>query len=206
VIREFGLAPATVGVRLDSGNLPILATRARRLLDEAGMADAVIVASGGLDEFAIADLVTAAAPIDVYGVGTKMGVSWDAPSLDSAYKLVEYAGRPLMKLSAGKATSPGAKQVFRGASGVPDLLGLRDETAPSGRRPLLVPVLTDGVRTGNPALTPSETFEHDRAWLPAAARRVRAPEPLTAGPTPALRRLTDTVSAGLTPAPARACR
>lgn len=198
VARELGLASSTIGVRLDSGNLPVLATRARRMLDDAGMPGAIIVASGGLDEFAIADLAMAAAPIDVYGVGTKMGVSWDAPSLDSAYKLVAYAGRPVMKLSAGKATYPGAKQVFRGGSGVPDLLGLRDEPVPSGRRPLLVRVMADGVRTGQSTLTPRETYDHELAWLPASARRLRGPEPLAASPTPALRRLTDTVAAGLT--------
>ena len=68
-------------------------------------------------------------PIDAYGVGTKMGVSADAPFLDSAYKLVTYAGRPVMKLSPGKATAPGAKQVYRGPDG--DVVALRDE--PRGR-------------------------------------------------------------------------
>src|SRR5271169_1000902 len=72
----------------------------------AGLPGARIFASGGLDEYAIAGLVAQQAPIDAYGVGTKMGVSADAPFLDSAYKLVTYAGRPVMKLSSGKAPRP----------------------------------------------------------------------------------------------------
>lgn len=84
-----------------------------------------IFASGSLDECAIAELRGGGAPIDAYGVGTKMGVSADAPYLDSAYKLVQFGGRPVMKLSKGKATLPGAKQVHRGNSG--DIIALRDE-------------------------------------------------------------------------------
>ena len=103
--------PGPVGVRLDSGDLAALARMARAMLDEAGLADARIFASGGLDEYAIAGLAAAGAPIDAYGVGTKMGVSADAPYLDSAYKLAAYDGRPVMKLSAGKTSPPGAKQV-----------------------------------------------------------------------------------------------
>ena len=125
VIRELGLAGG-LGVRLDSGDLGELAVRTRRLLDEAGLPDARIVASGGLDEYAIAELVGHGAPIDIYGVGTKMGVSADAPYLDTAYKLVRYGERPVAKLSPGKPSLPGAKQVFRGRATDGDLLGLRD--------------------------------------------------------------------------------
>src|SRR6266545_2299217 len=124
VIRELGLAGG-LGVRLDSGDLGELAVRTRRLLDEAGLPDARIVASGGLDEYAIAELVGHGAPIDIYGVGTKMGVSADAPYLDTAYKLVRYGERPVAKLSPGKPSLPGAKQVFRGRATDGDLLGLR---------------------------------------------------------------------------------
>ena len=133
-----------VGVRLDSGDLAAQALRARRLLDQAGLTRARIVASGGLDEYRIAELTAAGAPVDAYGVGTKMGVSADAPYLDSAYKLVECNGRPVMKLSAGKVTLPGAKQVHRGAAG--DIIALRHEPAPPGSWPLLVPVMQDGRR------------------------------------------------------------
>ena len=78
-------------------------------------------------------LVAQGAPIDVAGVGTRMGVSADAPSLDSAYKLVEYAGRPVRKLSPGKATLPGRKQVWRRTPIGVDVLGLRDEPHDRGR-------------------------------------------------------------------------
>ena len=106
-----------VGVRLDSGDLAALARTARCMLDDAGLPGARIFASGGLDEYAIADLVAGGAPVDAYGVGTKMGVSADAPCLDSAYKLVAYACLPVMKLSPGKVSQPGAKQVYRGPGG-----------------------------------------------------------------------------------------
>ena len=110
-----------------------MARSARRLLDDAGLPGARIFASGGLDEYAIAGLVAQQAPIDAYGVGTKMGVSADAPFLDSAYKLVTYAGRPVMKLSPGKATAPGAKQVYRGPDG--DVITLRENPRGLARNP-----------------------------------------------------------------------
>ncbi|MGW5672019.1 nicotinate phosphoribosyltransferase, partial [Micromonospora sp. NPDC003776] len=146
VIGELGLT-GPVAVRLDSGDLTELARQARAILDEAGLRQARIVASGSLDEDVIAELVARGAPIDAYGVGTRMGVSYDAPSLDSAYKLVAYGDRPVLKRSPGKATLPGPKQVFRdpgGAGG--DIVGLRDEPPPAGREPLLVPVMREGRR------------------------------------------------------------
>lgn len=101
-------------IRLDSGDLDSLSRQARALLDEAGLTHVRIVASGGLDESRIDRLTAAGAPIDVFGVGTEMAVSGDAPSLDIAYKLVEFEGRGRMKLSPGKRNLPGRKQVFRG--------------------------------------------------------------------------------------------
>ena len=101
------------GVRLDSGDLEALSRAARGMLDEAGLGRLKIVASGGLNERRAEALVKAGAPIDVFGVGTEMSVSSDAPALDIAYKLPEYAGRGRMKLSARKGTLPGRKQVFR---------------------------------------------------------------------------------------------
>jgi nicotinate phosphoribosyltransferase len=101
--------PSPIGIRLDSGDLCSGAKNARRLLDAAGLSGGRIVAGGGLDEYVISDLVAAGAPIDAYGVETKLGVSADAPALDSAYKLVSYGARPVMKLSPGKATLPGPK-------------------------------------------------------------------------------------------------
>src|SRR6516162_8805652 len=90
-----------------------LSRKARAILDEAGLPEVQIFASGGLDEFEVDEFVRAAAPIDAFGVGTKVGVSADAPWTDCAYKLVEYAGRPVLKLSTKKQTLPGPKQVYR---------------------------------------------------------------------------------------------
>ena len=174
VARQLQL-PGPVGVRLDSGDLGALAVAARRLLDNAGLRDARIVASGGLDEYAIAGLVARGAPIDAYGVGTKMGTSADAPYLDSAYKLTEFGGRPVMKLSEGKATIPGAKQVHRGPDG--DILGLRDEPPPAGHQPLLIPVMRHGRRLAppEPLTTARRRCADSLAWLPPAARALRSP-------------------------------
>ena len=138
--------PGPVGVRLDSGDLAELARLARTLLDEAGLRDARIFASGGLDEYAIARLAASGAPIDAYGVGTKMGVSADAPYLDSAYKLVAYASRPVIKRLRGRQCA-GAKQVYSSADG--DVLALRDEPAPPGHGALLLPVMRDGRPLGD---------------------------------------------------------
>jgi nicotinate phosphoribosyltransferase len=118
-----------IGVRLDSGDLAELARRARQILDDAGLGRASIVASGGPDEYSIDELVAADAPIDAFAVRTKVGAAADAPYLDAAYKLVDYAGRPVMKLSAEKATLPSAKQVFRGP-GCTDVVSLRGEQPP----------------------------------------------------------------------------
>lgn len=101
------------GVRLDSGDLGEHARRVRRILDEGGLPSATIFASGNLDEFKLRDLLASGAPIDGFGIGTRLDVSADAPYLDCAYKLQEYAGRPRRKRSEGKATWPGRKQIYR---------------------------------------------------------------------------------------------
>ena len=136
-LKEKGLSVR--GVRLDSGDVIELSRKVRRVLDEAGLSEVKIFVSGGLDERKIAEIVSSGAPVDAFGVGTKMGVSADAPYLDLAYKLVEYDGRPRMKLSEGKITYPGRKQVFRryDDSGLmeEDLLALREEDLPG--EPLL---------------------------------------------------------------------
>ncbi|WP_446215078.1 nicotinate phosphoribosyltransferase [Micromonospora sp. IBHARD004] len=200
VITELGVT-GPLGVRLDSGDLADLAEQTRAILDGAGLTQAKIVASGSLDEDVIAALVAQGAPIDAYGVGTRMGVSFDAPSLDSAYKLVAFGDRPVLKLSPGKATLPGPKQVFRdptGASG--DVVGLRDEPPPAGREPLLVPVMRGGrrVEAADPAgevQAARRRFDADLAWLPEAARRLADPTPLTATVSPGLTELRDRVTA-----------
>ncbi len=177
VIKDLGL-PATSGVRLDSGDLDSLARWARRLLDEADLPQARIFASGSLDEYRIEELVRARAPIDAYGVGTKMGVSADAPYLDSAYKLVEYDGEPVLKLSPGKVTAPGRKQVFR-RPGLDDVVGLRDEPVPEGAVPVLERVMAGGrrLRAREPLAAARERFEVDLAELPEAALRLADPVP-----------------------------
>jgi nicotinate phosphoribosyltransferase len=109
-------APAELTIsalRLDSGDLAALARESRRMLDAAGLRQIRIFVSSGLDEHAIAALLDSGAPIDGFGVGTRMGVSDDAPVLDIVYKLSEYAGRGRTKLSLHKPILPGRKQVFR---------------------------------------------------------------------------------------------
>jgi nicotinate phosphoribosyltransferase len=136
------------GVRLDSGDLAEHARRVRAILDRGGLRDTTIFASGNLDEHALAALVAAGAPIDGFGVGTRITTSADAPYLDCAYKLEEYAGRPRRKRSEGKATWPGRKQVWRrrDANGrmQEDVVTLADD--PPAGEPLLVPAMRDGVR------------------------------------------------------------
>lgn len=191
--------PGPVGVRLDSGDLGTLAHAARGLLDEAGLSGARIFASGGLDEYAIADLVARGAPIDAYGVGTKMGTSADAPYLDTAYKLTEFGGRPVMKLSQGKATLPGAKQVHRGPDS--DLIALRDEPPPPGHQPLLAPVMRHGARlhAAESLATARQRCADALAWLPGPARQLRSPAPVPIAITPALSALRQHLADQLRP-------
>jgi len=118
------------GVRLDSGDILKLSKEARKLLDEAGFKDAKIFVSGGINEYRIKELLDNGTPIDAWGVGTELVVSADVPYLDCAYKLVEYNGKPKMKLSTKKLTYPSKKQVFRVyKNGLihKDMLGLYDE-------------------------------------------------------------------------------
>jgi nicotinate phosphoribosyltransferase len=139
------------GVRLDSGDIAGLSKKVRRVLRQAGLAQASIFASGGFDEYKIREVLRRGGDIDSFGVGTKMGVSSDAPYLDMAYKMVEYAGRPVLKLSPGKETLVGKKQVFRffSPSGKmrKDVIGLRDGSFPGGE-PLLRQVMRSGKIVG----------------------------------------------------------
>ena len=140
------------GIRLDSGDLAALAKRARSILDEAGLREVTIFASGNLDEYRLRELMTAHAPIDGFGVGTSLVTSSDAPFLDAVYKLQEYAGRPRRKRSSGKATWPGRKQVYRqlDAQGRFDHDVVSLESDPQAGTPLLVPVMKAGKRTAAP--------------------------------------------------------
>jgi len=163
-------------VRLDSGDLAELARRTRAMLDEAGLGHIRIVASGGLDEYKVAALREAGAPIDAFGVGTKMVVAADAPHVDFAYKLVEYAGEPRTKLSTKKVLYPGRKQVFRRmAHGkfAGDTVGRDDESLDG--QPLLEPVMRDGWRLPAGNISLADAREHAREQLdrlPEALRRL----------------------------------
>jgi nicotinate phosphoribosyltransferase len=145
---ELGSDFRITGVRLDSGDLHALARESRRMLDEAGLTRVKIFASGNIDEYRIEEFANAGAPIDGFGVGTLMGTSADAPFLDAAYKLVEYAGKPRTKLSPNKVLLPGRKQFFRQfENGVAtgDVIGLFGEALHG--RALLEPVMVSGRRT-----------------------------------------------------------
>ena len=134
-------------IRLDSGDLKAMAGEARRILDAAGLHEVQIIVSSGLDEHRIADLVNDGAPIDGFGVGTRMAVSEDAAQVDMAYKLVTYAGRPRMKLSSDKVSVPGRKQVFRAIRDgmmIGDVVARFHEDLPG--QPLLDPVFRNGER------------------------------------------------------------
>jgi nicotinate phosphoribosyltransferase len=140
------------GVRLDSGDLVELSRQVRGILKDGGFPDVKIMASGSLDEDRIQELLNAGAEIDIFAVGTRLGVSADAPYLDIAYKLVEYDGRPLLKLSSGKKTWVGQKQVYRfydeESRMRSDLLCLASEKHPAGQ-PLLETVMETGELTGS---------------------------------------------------------
>lgn len=167
------------GVRLDSGDLYELSRAVRQKLDQADLGDASIFVSGGLDEHVIAEFARTQTPIDAFGVGSRLGVSADAPYLDMAYKLVEYDGRPSLKLSAGKATWPGAKQVWRkrAADGsLLDRVGLAVEPAPADTQALLEPALLDGLRLSHEALTIArERARREIRSLPAEQRALTGP-------------------------------
>ena len=169
-------------IRLDSGDLHELSLACRKLLDEARLGYVEVFASGGLDELQIDELLRAGAPIDGFGVGTKLGVSGDAPWTDCAYKLVEYDGEPVLKLSTGKQTLPGRKQVFRsvGTEGSyrGDLIAVAGEEPPSGAWPLLREVMHDGRRTvPSPSLVElRERFAAEFACLPEQHKALRSPE------------------------------
>lgn len=177
VIREQGMA-GPLAVRLDSGDLVALSRRVRHLLDEAGLGRVRIIVSGGLDEFDIERLVAEAAPVDAAGVGTRMGVSADAPYVDSVYKLVALDSRPVLKLSPGKSTLPLPKQVWRRFPIDRDWLAGREEAGPEGYEPLLLPVMRAGARLGPPATVEAARarLERDLGGLPAAARSLGDPE------------------------------
>lgn len=148
------------GVRIDSGDLAAHSRAVRSILDEGGLGDVMIIASGGIDEWKLQGLVAQGAPIDGYGIGTSLTTSQDAAALDCAYKLVSYAGTPRRKRSEGKELWPGAKQVHRrldarGRLGG-DILALADEAAEG--EPLLKPVMRGGKLLAQPTLEESRAL------------------------------------------------
>ncbi len=170
-IVDAGLHPAAV--RLDSGDLADLSRAVRAVLDAGGLRATKILASGDLDEHRIAALVAAGAPIDAFGVGTAISAVADAPALGGVYKLVEVERDghlvPAVKLSAGKRTYPGRKQVWRASDGdcaVEDVIGLEREPAMVGR-PLLGPVMRNGRR-----LAPSPPLDAVRRRADASRREL----------------------------------
>jgi nicotinate phosphoribosyltransferase len=158
-----------VGVRLDSGEMIALSRRVRRILDEAGLPEVKIFASSGLDEYALEALIKGGACIDAFGVGTRMGVSADIPYLDMVYKMVRFRDRDVRKVSEGKVTLAGEKQVFRktGKDGrfLGDIIGVRGESAHAAS--LLAPVMINGRSVG-----PLPTLEEIRSRFGENFRRL----------------------------------
>ena len=159
-----------IGVRLDSGDMTALSKEVRRIFDDAGLDHVKVFASGGFDEYKIAAALSAGARIDAFGVGTKVGVSADAPYMDIVYKMVKFNDRNVRKLSPGKATLAGEKQVFRKISPngyyQEDIIGLRDDVI-AGAEPLLEKVMADGksLRPHPSLQTIQEKFKHHFSLL-----------------------------------------
>jgi nicotinate phosphoribosyltransferase len=197
----------TIGaVRLDSGDLTVLSKSVRRILDDGGLREVRIFASGGLDEDRIEGLLQAGAAIDGFGVGTSLTTSSDAPTLDCVYKLEEYAGLARRKRSAGKATWPGRKQVWRRYG--PDGLMAGDVISIESDRhdgePLIEQVMQGGRRIA-PSLALAEIRAHAARDLARLPERLRRLEPQGAYPVQvadALARLAGEVDRRLAPAPA----
>ena len=189
-------------IRLDSGDLLDLSVRSRALLDEAGLVDVGIFASGGLDELEVERLLGSGAPIDGFGVGTRVAVSADAPWTDCAYKLVEYDGRPTLKLSPKKETLPGAKQVYRRrdarGSYLRDVIALATERPWGGDgMPLLSQVMASGRRLGAPRDLEElrARFAREFQSLPARHKALRSPATYEVSVSPGLAQLQRTVEA-----------
>ena len=158
------------GVRIDSGDLAAGARKVRRILDDGGLREIIILVSGGVDEDVLLRMMKDGAPIDGYGIGVSLATSIDAPAFDCAYKLQEYAGKPKRKLSEGKVTWPGRKQVWReyGTDGrmAGDILTIEGDKQPG--EPLIEHVMRGGKRIASaPSLTQiRERAARDLARLP----------------------------------------
>ena len=136
------------GVRIDSGDLIDHARKVRKILDQNGCDKVLIVASSDLNEYKIKEIIDKKAPIDAFGVGTELTTSRDDPTISGVYKLMEYNNEPRIKISEGKVTYPGIKQVYRSYNKddklEEDLLSLDDEPIPVNSEPLLIPIIKKG--------------------------------------------------------------
>jgi nicotinate phosphoribosyltransferase len=187
------------GVRLDSGDLVALSKAVRHILDECGLRDVTIFASGGIDETMIAKIIRSGAPIDGFGIGSSLTTSSDAPGLDCVYKLEEYAGLPRRKRSAGKATWPGRKQVWRRFESNGTMAGdvLSVEGDKQGGEPLIELVMQGGKRLGSsPTLAQIRTrAARDLERLPEPLRRLEPDASYPVEVSETLRRLAAEVDA-----------
>lgn len=190
-------------IRLDSGDMLDLSLKAREILDKAGLSNVQIFASGGLDEFEVERLLSAGAAIDGFGVGTKVGVSADAPWTDCAYKLVEYDGRPTLKLSTEKQTLAGAKQVFRyrdpQGKFSNDVIAAEGELQPPNSESLLQTVMTNGAKTAeHPILSElRQRFAREFVLLPDEHKVIEAPAEFDVRISHTLAKLQDDVTADI---------
>jgi len=179
------------GVRIDSGDLGKHALSVRAILDEGGLRDVGIFASGNIDEYALRDLIASGSPIGGFGIGTRLDSLSDASYLDCAYKLQEYAGRQRRKHSEGKATWPGRKQVYRRLDNftrmADDVVTLHHEKLEG--EALLVPVMRGGKRIADPQPLPAlrRYAAAQLARLPDGLRTLDRSEPFKVSISPSLR-------------------
>ncbi len=173
---------ALKGIRLDSGDMADLSQKVRKIFDDAGFADVKIFASSGFDEFKIFDSIAEGGKIDAFGVGTKVGVSADAPYLDVVYKLVRFKDRDVRKLSPGKITLSGEKQVFRKTDKdghfLEDIIGMRDEKIEGGHH-LLKKVMANGKSLLPPVSLQDiqGRFKNNFSSLDEKYKSIRDPDP-----------------------------
>ena len=195
------------GVRIDSGDLPVVTKAVRAILDDAGFNETQIILSGDLDEYRVKEMLDAGVPVDAFGVGTQMGTSADSPFLGGVYKLVAEAEVPKVKLSAGKVTLPGVKQVHRvTVDGIfdHDVISIYDERIPGARR-LLERVMQSGRR-----VAPPEPIEDVKrrcatalAQLPPSLRTLEPAERYPVALSDRLQEMSRAVELGLVTHPGR---
>jgi nicotinate phosphoribosyltransferase len=184
------------GVRLDSGDMSRLSQQVRKILNDNDLENVLIFASGGFDEFRIAESIEQGAQIDAFGVGTRVGVSSDAPYTNIAYKLVEYNNKPVLKLSSGKQNIPSSKQIFRTFSKGQlknDVIGLRDEKIEGEK------LLNKVMENGKPLMLPEplqkirQRFTNEFQSLNNSIKSIRNPKPFPVDLSPKLKNLQDQI-------------